>query len=206
MGTKTSTHNKHSFSGFYIKGSQGPIAQLLHPCWVSRNVSQVLPFLKEIDNKLNKDIKLVLSGGGLIEIIKSSKEIKIEDWNSEEMLETLVLLVQKELQPIPNFTKKNNREYIIGVDVAIKNSKEYYGVGQFAVVFSGGLQSIVWKSYPVEDEHKWLAGFGTNGGRNSRRIVSTSLGKGIVLVCHDSQAYNHRNRTNVRRTKGDVLK
>lgn len=45
----------------------------------------------------------------------------------------------------------------------------------------------------------WLAGFGTAIGRNSPRIVSTSLGKGIVLVCHDSQAYNHRNRANVRK-------
>jgi hypothetical protein len=201
MGTKAGKSSKSILSGFKIHGNEGSIAQLLHPCWASRSVSQVKPFLKKIDKELGEEVKLIISGGGLIEIVKSSEKMKIKDLKSEEMLEELVEVVDDKIQPISTLMKQLDRDYIIGVDVIIDDDGYMSSVGQFAVVFSRGKQTIVWKSYPIEDEDGFLAGFGTDRGRNSPRIVSTSVGNGIVLVCHDSQAYNSRNRGSVANAK-----
>lgn len=197
MGTKTGNRNKANLTGFTIKGNQGYIAQLLHPYSASRDAGQVAPLLRIINNKLGKEVKLVISGGGLVEITKSSEEIGIKDKKSEEMLNELIKIVEKEIEPISTLMEKFDRDYIIGVDVIIDDEP----VGQFAVVYSKEKQRIIWKSYPIGNEDQKLAGFGTSDGRNSPRIVSTSIGKGIILVCHDSQAYNHRNRANVSRAK-----
>jgi len=88
------------------------------------------------------------------------------------------------------------RDYIIGIDVFADAST----VGQFAVVIrQRGEPLVVWKSFPVTDEAKYLAGFGTPQGRCAPRIVQTTVGASLILVCHDAQAFNHRNVALVRK-------
>ena len=99
-------------------------------------------------------------------------------------------------KPLALATADGNRDYVVGVDV-ISDGR---GIGQFVALLSrGDVADIAWKSYPVGEESEWLAGFGTERGRACPRAVNTSLGTTLALICHDAQAYNHRNRALVER-------
>lgn len=184
-----------------ILGKSGSVAQLLHPLWIARNdVPSMGNILKAIDNELSAlpEVKLMVSGGGLIEIYMNDY-FSNKFWRAEETLKRLTNFVLGKVKFIAEALKNSARNYIIGVDVFDKHKT---GGGQFAVVFSNGdIKTVAWKSYPVLDEANWLAGFGTSKGRQSPRIVSTVLGKTMVLVCHDAQAYNHRNKALVNRAQ-----
>ncbi len=186
---------------FRITGNSGPVAQLLHPFWIARDdVSLISNILKTIDEELSMlpELKLVVSGGGLIEIYLNERFTR-RSWKSKETLEKLTNLVTERVKQVAETLKGSARDYVIGVDVFDENE---IGGGQFAVVINGGeIKTTAWKSYPVLDEHNWLAGFGTSKGRQSPRVVTTSLGKTMVLVCHDAQAYNHRNLALVERAQ-----
>ncbi len=177
-----------------IVGKHGPVAQLLHPYWITRNdVSDMGRILQRVDSELSQmtsGVRLVVSGGGFIEL-RLAKTYSHMTWKSEKTLSELSNLVQERMQIIATALKESGRDYVIGVDVFDGNCT---GGGQFAAFLSAGVVcTIAWKSYPVGDESKWLAGFGSNTGRNSPRIVLSVLGKATLLICHDSQAFNHRN-------------
>jgi len=183
-----------------IVGKYGPIAQLLHPFWIARNniknMSHILQMLDEQLSLSTSEVKLVVSGGGFIEI-NHAEMYSQKTWRSEETIDELVRFVQTKMQLVANALKDSRRDFVIGVDVF---DTQGIGGGQFAVLISAGeIKTIAWKSYPAGEESKWLVGFGSPKGRNSPRIASTVLGKVMLLVCHDAQAYNHRNRALVGR-------
>ena len=183
-----------------VIGEHGPVAQMLHPFWIARNdISVMSNALRMVDDQLTvltSGVRLVVSGGGFIEI-SHTKTYSPKTWKSEKTLDELIDLVRAGMQLVATALKDSERDYVIGVDVF---DTQDTGGGQFAVFLSAGeIKTIAWKSYPVLKESKWLAGFGTDKGRNSPRIVSTALGKIMLLICHDSQAYNHRNSALVSR-------
>jgi hypothetical protein len=183
-----------------IIGQHGQVAQLLHPILVARDdietMSHDLQLVEEQLSLSAPNVKLVISGGGLIEIYLS-KSYTRKSWKSEDTLNELIEIVQPKIQRVAAALRESRRDYILGVDVFDVNN---IGGGQFAVlVRAGEVKTIVWKSYPVGEESKWLAGFGTEKGMNSPRMISTVLGKTMLLVCHDAQAYNHRNQALVSR-------
>lgn len=183
-----------------IVGEQGPVAQLLHPFGITRHdipvTSSVLQMADDQLSLLTTGVKLVVSGGGFIEV-SQDKAYSPKTWKSEKTLDELEDLVRTKMQLVATALKGSERNYVIGVDVF---DAQDIGGGQFVAFLSAGeVVTIAWKSYPVGEESKWLAGFGTDKGRNSPRIVSSDLGKAMLLICHDSQAYNHRNMALVRR-------
>jgi hypothetical protein len=199
MGAKP---GKRSSSSLRVRvcGKDGLVAQLLHPDWIARDDAKAVGSnLRAVEDELtrvNAQAKLVLSGGGLLEVYWDAT-LSHKSWRSEATLNTLVDQVHASVQPILNALASAKRDYVIGVDVFDKND---IGGGQFAVVLNKGtIKAIAWKSYPVLQESNWLAGFGTLKGRQSPRVLSTALGTTAVLVCHDVQAYNHRNQALVRR-------
>jgi hypothetical protein len=97
----------------------------------------------------------------------------------------------------------SSRDYIFGIDFVSNNS----GVGQFGVLArENKVQAIIWKSYPVGTEDNSLAGFGTAKGRSCPRVFDTNMGRTMVLVCHDAQAFNHRNKALVGRAFGQTAR
>ncbi|MBI2487588.1 MAG: hypothetical protein HYW01_11690 [Deltaproteobacteria bacterium] len=179
---------------FRIVGNSGPVAQLLHPLWIPRDDIPLMGnILKAIDDEVSMlpKVRLVVSGGGFIEICLNEHFTR-KSWKSKGTLDKLTNLVSERVKPVAETLKGSMRDYVIGVDVFDKNE---IGGGQFAVVLnSGEIKTVAWKSFPVLEEQNWLAGFSTRKGRQSPRIVATSLGTTMVLVCHDAQAYNHRNQ------------
>lgn len=185
----------------HVIGEHGPVAQMLHQFWIARNdISLMSNALRMVDDQLfllTSGVRLVVSGGGFIEIFHT-KTYSPKTWKSEKILDELTDVVRARMQLVATALKDSERDYVIGVDVF---DMQKTGGGQFAVFLSAGeISTIAWKSYPFgKEESKWLAGFGTDKGRNSPRIVSSALGKAMLLVCHDSQAYNHRNSASVSR-------
>jgi hypothetical protein len=178
----------------HILGKHGPVAQLLHPSWMARNdiqtMSDILNIVDEELSLLTSGVKLVVTGGGYMEM-GHAQLCSDKVWTSEKMLGHLTDCVRARMQSVATTLKNSQREFVVGVDVFDTRPK---GVGQFAVFFSAGeVKTIAWKNFPAGEEKNWLAGFGTAKGRNSPRVVSTVLGKAVLLVCHDAQAYNHRN-------------
>lgn len=200
MGAKSGNRSDARLK-FRVIGNSGPVAQLLHPLWIVRDDILVMGnILTTIDKELSMltELRLVVSGGGFIEI-NLNEHFTRKAWKSEDTLAKLTNLVSERVKPVAEMLRGSARDYVIGVDVFDKNG---IGGGQFAAVLIGGeIKAIAWKSYPVLEEQNWLAGFGTSKGRQSPRVVSTSLDTTMVLICHDAQAYNHRNLALVSRAQ-----
>jgi hypothetical protein len=184
INTKTRIH---------ILGANSPVAQMLHPLWIDRtNLSAMGDILSSVDRELSTkkpEVRLVVGGGGFLEIDQA------EPYRFS--LNGLIEFVQVNVKPLADILKNSKCEYVFGVDVFDGDDR---GIGQFAVVLNKGYQkTIAWKSYPVVDEDCYLAGFGTPQGWQSPRFITTLLGQTAVLVCHDAQAFNHRQKALVSR-------
>lgn len=57
--------------------------------------------------------------------------------------------------------------------------------------------ALVPKRFPVGEEARFLAGVDAQTPLPYPRVVTTLVGPTLLLVCHDAQAYNHRNRASV---------
>jgi len=77
MGTKTGLKLKESrLSVRFLFNEGGPLAQLLHPCWIARNDLSLIADVLRADALLTVDapqVNLVLAGGGLIELSLSQE-------------------------------------------------------------------------------------------------------------------------------------
>lgn len=202
MGTKVGLRTAaHNISPQLIRAGESQIAQLLHPVCIARDdVDRMADLLHQVDSLLDSSapgVRLVLTGGGFLEFLLDESRTS-RRWRSEDTLEDLAQRCLISLAPAFDSLSLSPRDYVIGVDFVSGD----YGVGQFAVlVRSGTHPTITWKSYPVDSEGNTLAGFGTPKGRSAPRIAKTALGTTLLLVCHDAQAFNHRNRALVGRAK-----
>lgn len=198
MGTKTGERvSPREIAVRFLFNEGGSTAQLLHPYWLSRgDASRAVDTLLKVDALLDSEspqVLLVVTGGGFLEVWLGEQHPP-RFWRSEAGLNTLLARARKDAQVVGEGLRGCRRDYVVGLDYV--SGRE--GVGQFALVLgSGGSASIVWKSYPVGREDNTLAGFGTSMGRKAPRVVRTTLGHVLVLVCHDAQAFNHRNIASV---------
>jgi len=189
-----------------VFGNRGLVAQVLHPQWMRRtDIRQIGRILKEVSEKVSaqsSDVRLIVTGGGFIEI-EHNKTYSARSWRSEQVLNEITGVVQATMRPVAALVS-DSLDYVIGVDVTGNAGCS----GQFAVLLKAGkVAGVAWKTYPTSAESTHLAGFGTEEGRNSPRVVSTSLGKTLLLVCHDAQAYSdlrrkatERRRVNAKQT------
>jgi hypothetical protein len=130
-------------------------------------------------------VRVVVTGGGFLEFLPNADRPL-----GNSGLRAVSDSAKEAAAAFNEALSQAKRDYIIGVDVFADPRT----VGQFACVVRQGRDPvIVWKSFPVGQEANYLAGFGTLDGRCSPRIVETAVGKSLILVCHDSQAFNHRN-------------
>ncbi len=194
MGAKKGPRFELKYSTIRLeKIGSGLVAQVLHPLWVARgDISAMTDTIIQIDEALSKkpeSIRLVLTGGGFIEL-EAKRNFTSREVQTEQLLDELLDYVKEKTIPLLRAMKSFQRDYIIGVDVFMRD----YGIGQFALgIRQGNLVSTAWKSYPTTDEANWIAGFGTEKGRQAPRYYSSNLGETFILVCHDAQAFNHRN-------------
>ena len=189
----------------------GRVAQIKHFHWMERDISKMSAALNEIDSSISEkypDIELVLTGGGFIEILIKDKRPN-RYWRTDTALKRLIEEMESETAILSEmFLNNSSRDYIVGVNARFEDRI----VGQFALVFAKGKpKQVIWKSLPLANEDRWLAGFGTEYARECPRIVDTSLGKALVLVDNDVKAFNRSTRKIVRTSefiteRGKVIK
>lgn len=184
----------------------GPVAQLLHPDWISRDdpdqIGRLLLQTEELLSAQAPDVKLVLTGAGLLEVLLHEHR-DFRHWKTEAALERLCSQCRDAASHVLSHLPHASRDYIFGVDFISEDS----GVGQFGVLArENKVQAIIWKSYPFGTEANSLAGFGTGKGRLCPRVFDTNMGRTMVLVCHDAQAFNHRNKALVGRAFGQTAR
>jgi hypothetical protein len=124
-------------------------------------------------------------------------------WETEAALDRLLSKCANVASPILSRLPQTTRDYLFGIDFISGGN----GVGQFGLLARAGKgHTIVWKSYPAGTEANTLAGFGTAKGRLCPRVFDSNIGRAMVLVCHDAQAFNHRNKALVGRAYGQTLR
>ncbi len=186
-----------NYHDFFIYTDASPVARILHPRYCNHDVNAVSRLLRHADSVLGDAYKLVLSGGGLITMDADQDVPVITPTRGEPMLDYLLASADTIIQSIRTMTPALNRDYIIGLDLIVRSRKR----GQFALFLDqSGKDHVVWKGYPYGGEDRWLAGFGTDMGRQSPRTLQTNLGKTGILVCHDAQTFNRKNRAAVMNT------
>lgn len=188
----------------FLCNEGGPVAQLLYPHWMARDDASFMgDILANVEHQCvtnADDVRVVVTGGGFMEI-RSGASTRNSYWRTEKGLDTALSHVEKAASILADAIKGSQRDYVIGIDVLVGE----HGVGQFAVVITrNGGTSTIWKSYPVGDEARFLAGFGTPKGRGSPRIITTAIGSSLILVCHDAQAFNRRHFALVNKTSSST--
>src|SRR5262245_23794125 len=192
MGSRPGLHPGQGPTRFSVFGEVGPVAQLLHESETCYTVPEASLIVQALDETLPSTVHLVLSGAGFICICPPDEDLGGCALTSEDTLRNLEALVRGQIDVLVRSVGKLRRDYVLGIDVYLGS----HNVGQFAaVLLDGQASNLIWKSFPVGDEAAYLAGFGIQRGRESPRIVNCRLGRTAILVCHDAQAFNHRNRT-----------
>jgi len=179
-----------------LNNQRGEIARVFHPDegFTPDAAAQVLI---QVIGVVDLNCRLIMTGGGFIKIHASG---------GQSSLNQLATLAQRSAsQILERIPAKRSWDLCLGIDVV-------GGIGQFAALIRKDAQNvtIIWKSYPVGEEARYLAGFGTVPGARAPRFMQTGLGKTCVFVCHDAQAFNHRSQANVGRNgltaRGAVVK
>lgn len=176
-----------------------PVAQVAHPTSLEWKTSRIAAeTLLLASKKVPRDVRLLLTGGGYISlsypkttlpcssIRKADFLTKLHDWTLTQLSEVVDVV-----------NRAPDHDFVIGVDVSVNGR----GCGQFALCVSRHTRTLVPKRFPVNDEAKHLAGVDAVQPFPYRHVVNTRLGPTLILVCHDAQAYNHRNRASVQRAK-----
>jgi hypothetical protein len=149
----------------------------------------ILAINERLDNAFSES-KLILTGGGYIQISERDSGLNVRK-NRLSTFTHVYSQAMKIADRINEYTSGIKRNLVLGLDLIIND----LGVGQFGISISNGKNlGVVWKSYPAMDEWKWLAGFGMKEGREVTRYVEFDIGTSLILVCHDAQAFNHRNQ------------
>jgi len=190
----------------FLINQGGPVAQLLHPDWIARDdpnqIGGLLLQTEELLSAQAPDVELVLTGAGLLEV-RLEGQRGYRYWKTEAALERLRSECRDVANHVLSRLPHTTRDYLFGIDFVSGGN----GVGQFGVLArESNVHAIVWKSYPVGTEGNTLAGFGTAEGRLCPRVFDSSIGRAMFLVCHDAQAFNHRNKALVGRAYSQTLR
>ena len=172
------------------------VAQVAHRRSRPFDVPGASTVLSALSNRLPETVKVVVTGGGFVLLKYSEGAPKKSVRRTHGFLEILRVWTQRQIEPLMERLRKiSGRDFLIGVDVSVDGD----GSGQFAAWVGPNGVELVSKRFPVGGEATYLAGFDEKKSPVGPRIVQTSLGAAMLLVCHDAQAFNHRNQANVRR-------
>ncbi len=174
----------------------GPVAQVAHPMslrWTKRVAVETLVAASE---KVPHYVRLLVTGGGYISLDYPKVSLSDVELRQPNFLATLHAWTLAELaDELGVIGRARDRDFVIGVDVSVNRP----GPGQFALWVGRDGSALVPKRFPVDDEADCLAGVDAIRQGPYPRVVTTRLGPTLLLVCHDAQAYNRRNRGAVRR-------
>lgn len=201
MGTRVARRGKRLVEWEVLPG-EGEVAQVAHPCgldttWSARDAVDAC---SRIAQEVGEDVKLLLTGGGFITLdypgpVPGKRILRTPEFLRELHAYTLGLL-----RDSAGGGGIAGCDLVLGVDVRVGE----YPAGQFAWYVGSSSDSLVPKRFPVGVEAEFLAGVDASTDVDYNRIVSSQVGNALLLVCHDAQAYNRRNRANVRRAKTDT--
>lgn len=180
---------------FDIVLGRGPVAQVAHPTSLKWTAQTATATLIAASAALPGHTRLVLTGGGYIELAYPGAASSDAAGRQPEFLRELHKWALAELSPLVTSIQRSSKlDFVVGVDLFTKGS----ATGQFALWVGGGDPALVPKRYPVLDEATRLPGVDATQALGYPRVVHTALGPTLLLVCHDAQAYNRRNRGGVR--------
>jgi hypothetical protein len=162
-----------------------------HPTDIGWTPSEAIECLLRACAKLPKETRVVLTGGGFISLayphtghtLRTVRQVaflqQLGNWTEKELDAALYAIEQS----------KNDRDFVIGIDVFVNGM----GSGQFALWIGPNGCALVAKRFPVNGEDRYLAGLDAPAPLLGQRIVPTAARPTLLLICHDAQAYNHRN-------------
>ncbi len=145
--------------------------------------------------ELPSHTRLIVTGGGYVTLEYPKSWLADTEIRRLEFLEELHAWTLSELAQVIDLLAKPGRDIVMGVDVSVNRP----GNGQFALYVGQENVALVPKRFPVDNEDHYLAGVGAVRAFPYPRVVETRIGPTLILVCHDAQAFNHRNRGTVAR-------
>jgi hypothetical protein len=180
-----------------VPGS-GPVAQVAHPISMKWNPRVATDTLIAAAEKVPNDVVLLVTGGGYISLDYPKNWLSDADLRQPSFLATLHRWTLAEVSDVIRVIgEAPERDFVVGVDVSVNGP----GPGQFALWVGRGGCALIPKRFPVGEEVKRLAGVDAPQPVPYPRIVNTRLRPTLLLVCHDAQAYNRRNRGAVLRAR-----
>jgi hypothetical protein len=190
MGTRAGSHNRFPTlkPRIHNVSVEPNVAQIAHPWQSTINSTQAARLLPTIARLLPSSVLLLLTGGGVLTLARAQPGLSPRQMRSAPFLNDLHNWTLNQINGLIATLRQTERDWVVGVDVLVNG----HGTGQFALVITSESSDLIWKSFPVGDEDQVLAGFGSATGAASPRIVNGRLGRMLVLICHDAQAFNHR--------------
>ncbi len=196
MGTK-STRKTHGVSKWSVTPGTGPVAQVAHPVELDWTPRVAMDTLLAAVPKLPPSVHTLVTGGGFVSLVYPYAKRGTASVRQPNFLDDLHAWTMSELAGVIESSGKPEVDLVVGVDVEVNDR----GSGQFALWLGGAGMALVPKRFPVSEEVRYLAGVDALQPGPYQRVVNTRLGPTLLLVCHDVQAFNRRNRANVRRAK-----
>ena len=189
MGT---TGGKVIYSGTTVKFSieaHGPeIAQVAHPKAQPFDSEGAAKVLTELSQVLPESVRMIVTGGGFVTLTYDGEAPKKSIRRKTAFLETLRKWTSARVKDLVAALRKvEGREFLVGIDVLVDGD----GSGQFGLWIRQTGSTLVSKRFPVNNEATYLAGVEAEQQERGPRVVKSTLGTAMVLVCHDAQAFNH---------------
>ena len=195
MGSKA-TLKTFGTAEWHIVPGAGPVAQVAHPTSLKWTPRVAADTLVAASHKVAHYVRLLVTGGGYISLDYPNTLLSDAEIRQPEFLAKLHSWTLAQLSDVLRAIGESpGRDLVIGVDVSVNGP----GRGQFALWIGRGGSALVPKRFPVGEEANHLAGVDVLRPGPYPRVVKTQLGPTLLLVCHDAQAYNRRNRGAVRR-------
>lgn len=200
MGTRAArdvTHHEGDLR-IGIGAGQARIAQVAHRRTRPFDTVTAASVLTEVSNKLPDKTSVVITGGGFVSLEYPRSSIPYPTRREQKFLDQLrAWTLNKTKDLVVALQKIKKREFLVGIDVIVGGE----GSGQFGLWVGNKEAVLVSKRLPVDNESVYLAGVDTRQPTNGPRVVESSIGKVMILVCHDAQAFNHLTQRRVQRAK-----
>lgn len=200
MGTRAARDVTHHEGEIRIRMGAGEarIAQVAHRRTRPFDTQTAATVLSKVSSKLPDKTRIVITGGGFVSLEYPRTSVPHPTRREQKFLDHLRSWTLKKVAPLVSALQKTQkREFLVGVDVLVGGE----GSGQFGLWVGESGPILVSKRLPVEKESVYLAGVDTSQTTNGPRVVESSIGRVMILVCHDAQAFNHLTKHRVQRAQ-----
>jgi hypothetical protein len=181
-----------------IVSGVGSIAQVAHPTSLKWTAKEALETLVRAASKLPESVELLIAGGGFVSLTYSGEQQSKSQMRQPKFLTRLYDWTLASITDLLLSVPVSNRELVFGIDVDVRGVRS----GQFMAWVGRSELILIPKRYPSGAEAEFLAGVDAAYSSSYPRVVDTKVGRTLMLVCHDAQAFNRRHRANVDRAKG----